>query len=95
MSSLFKQIGNACLRRCGIEHCSGDSRTPTDRWSQRDEATIRTKLLNVTRHDNSLRVPGRRFCVSARKIGLALSGSTIGNNALTTRKKTFIASRIY
>jgi hypothetical protein len=57
-------------------------------WAPRKyEATIRIKLFKVTRHDSFLRFPGEIFRVSARKIGLELSGSTIGNSAPKTRKK--------
>src|SRR5216117_94075 len=51
-------------------------------------------VLPATRQDSSWRVAGRTDRVSARKIGLALNGSTIGNSALNTRKKAFMASCI-
>src|SRR6266704_4804774 len=58
------------------------------------EPAIKAKLFKVTRQDSSRRVVGETSRVSARKIGLALSGSTIGNSALNTRKKAFISSCI-
>src|SRR6266567_9619716 len=58
------------------------------------EPAIKAKLFKVTRHDSSRRVVGETSPVSDRKIGLALSGSTIGNNALKTRRKAFISSCI-
>jgi hypothetical protein len=58
------------------------------------EPAIKAKLFKVIRHDSSRRVAGRTDRVSARKIGLALSGSTIGNSALKTRKNAFVASCI-
>src|SRR5439155_27219011 len=58
------------------------------------EPAIKAKLFKVTRQDSSWRVAGRTDRVSARKIGLALNGSTIGNSALNTRQKAFMASFI-
>src|SRR5882672_5571040 len=58
------------------------------------EPAIKRKLFKVTRQDSSRRVAGRTDRVRARKIGLALNGSTIGNSALNTRKKAFMASCI-
>src|SRR5712671_6300874 len=59
-----------------------------------EPAMIKAKLFKVTRHDNSRRRAGGTLRVSARKIGLALRGSTIGKRALKTRKKAFISSCI-
>jgi hypothetical protein len=58
------------------------------------EPAIKARLFQETRHESSRRVAGEILRVSARKIGLALSGSTIGNRALKTRKIAFIASCI-
>src|SRR6266436_3813904 len=58
------------------------------------EPAIKAKLFKVTRQDSSRCVAGRTDRGSARKIGLALRGSTLGNNALKTRKKAFKASWI-
>src|SRR5690348_12379589 len=56
------------------------------------EPTIRYRLLRATRHARPRRVSGEYCSVSARKIGLPASGSTIGKSALTTRNKTLTAS---
>src|SRR5438874_6017250 len=58
------------------------------------EPAIKAKLFKVTRQDSSRRVVGETSRVSARKIGLELSGSTIGNSALKTRNKAFTSSCI-
>src|SRR5439155_22749035 len=55
------------------------------------EPAIKAKLFKVTRHDSSRRIVGETTRVSARKIGLALNGSTSGNSGLKTRKKAFIS----
>src|SRR5258705_12439961 len=61
-------------------------------FTQKVRASHQDKAVQSDSPDSSRRVAGRTDCVSARKLGLALNGSTIGNSVLNTRKKAFMGS---
>src|SRR6266699_6128394 len=95
---VFYCHGTLCTGRATPDEVAGagahHSQIQWVTYENRCGASARVIILIGPKRRTLDAVSKSRHRFNARKIGLALSGSTIGNRALKTRKKAFIASCI-